>query len=97
MIVDPGFATRRRSVARVTQACVVHHLKEPGDLVKIGDPLVEMRDVWGRALGVLTSEYDGFVISRPTGILYYPGESSMLLAIRDDEPPVGEYPEKYFE
>jgi predicted deacylase len=95
-VVDPGFPTRRRSVARVTQACIVHHLAEPGDLVKIGDPLVEMRDAWGRVLGVLTSDYEGFVISCPTGILYYPGESSMLLAIRDEEPLVGKYPENYF-
>jgi len=96
-VVDPGFPTHRRSVARVTQSCVVHHLKEPGDLVKVGDPLVEMRDAWGRSLGVLTSEYEGFVISRPTGILYYPGEPTMLLAIRDDQPRIGEYPETYFD
>lgn len=96
-VVDPGFPTHRRSVARVTQACIVHHLKEPGDLVKVGDPLVEMRDAWGRSLGVLNSEYDGFVISRPTGILYYPGDAAMLLAIRDDEPRIGEYLEKYFD
>ena len=96
-VVDPGYATRRRSVARVTEACMVHHLKEPGDLVKVGDPLVEMRDAWGRVLGVLTSEYDGFVISRPAGILFYPGEATVLLAIPDDEPLVGEYPEKYFD
>ncbi len=96
-VVDPGFATHRRSVARVTQSCIVHHLKEPGDLVKVGDPLVEMRDAWGRSLGVLHSEYDGFVISRPSGILYYPGESTVLLAIRDEEPRIGEYPETYFD
>ncbi|MBK7318159.1 hypothetical protein [Candidatus Villigracilis affinis] len=35
-VVDPGFPTHRRSVARVTQSCVVHHLKEPGDFVKVG-------------------------------------------------------------
>lgn len=96
-VVDPGFLTRRRSVARVTHACIVHHLVEPGDIVKIGDPLIEMRDAWGRVLGVVSSEYDGFVISRPRGILYYPGESAILLAIRDEEPLVGEYPEKYFD
>jgi hypothetical protein len=96
-VVDPGFHTKRRSVARVTQACIVHHLKEPGDMVKVGDPLVEMRDAWGRVLGVLTSEYDGFVITRPRGILYYPGEATMLLAIREDEPMVGEYPPSFFD
>ncbi len=96
-IVDPGFPTRRRSVARVTEACIVHHLVEPGGLVKVGDPLVEMRDAWGRTLGVLKSEYDGFVISCPRGILYYPGEASVLLAIRDDEPLVGEYPADFFD
>jgi predicted deacylase len=95
-IVDPGFPTRRRSVARVTQACIVHHLVEPGDLVKVGDPLVEMRDAWGRVLGVLTSEYNGFVISQPRGVLYYPGEATLLMAIRDDEPLVGEYPAGFF-
>lgn len=96
-VVDPGFPTHRRSVARVTHPCIVHHLKEPGDLVKVGDPLVEMRDAWGRSLGILTSEYDGFVISRPTGILYYPGEATILLAIHDDKPRIGEYPANYFD
>ncbi len=96
-VIDPGYPTRRRSVARVTQACIAHHLVEPGGLVKIGDPLVEMRDAWGRLLGVLTSEYEGFVISRPPGILFYPGEATLLLAIRDDEPLVGEYPESFFD
>lgn len=96
-VIDPGYLTRRRSVARVTQACIVHHLVEPGDLVKIGDPLVEMRDAWGRILGILISEYEGFVISRPPGILFYPGESTLLLAIRDDEPLVGPYPDSFFD
>ncbi len=96
-VVDPGFPTRRRSVGRVTQACIAHHLVEPGDLVRVGDPLVEMRDAWGRSLGILKSEYDGFVISLSRGVLYYPGESTLLLAIRDDEPVVGEYPEKFLD
>jgi predicted deacylase len=96
-VVDPGYQTRRRSVGRVTQACIVHHLVEPGDIVKVGDPLVEMRDAWGRSLGILRSEYDGFVISLVSGVLYYPGEATILLAIHDDEPLVGEYPDKFFD
>lgn len=57
---------------------------------------VEMRDAWGRVLGVLTAEADGFVLTLPAGILFYPGESTVLLAIRDDEPLVGPYPETFF-
>ena len=96
-VIDPGYPTRRRSVARVPQACIVHYLVEPGDVVNIGDPLVEMRDAWGRVLGVLNSEYEGFVIARPASILFYPGEATLLLAIRDDEPLVGPYPDSFFE
>ncbi len=96
-IINPDFPVRRRSTARVPDACVVHHLAEPGELVKVGDPLVEMRDAWGRVLGILHSEYDGFVISCPPGIFYYPGESTVLLAIRDDEPLVGPYPNTFFD
>lgn len=96
-IVDPGFPTRRRAIARVTQPCVVHHLVEPGDRVRVGDPVVEMRDAWGRVLDVLKSEYDGFIITRPRGILFYPGQATLLMAIKDDEPLVGEYPEKFFD
>ena len=96
-VIDPGYPTRRRSVARVPQACIVRHLVQPGDMVQVGDPLVEMRDAWGRFLGVLVSEYDGFVICLTQGILRYPGEATLLLAMKDDEPLVGPYPEKFFD
>ena len=96
-IVDAGFNTRRRNIARVSQPCVAHHWVEPGDRVRVGDPVVEMRDVWGRVIGILKSEYEGFVISRPRGIFFYPGQATLLMAIKDDEPLVGEYPEKFFE
>lgn len=97
-IVSPGFPCRRRSAARVPQACVVHHLVEAGDVVKIGDPLVEMRDIWGRAVGegVLRSEYDGWVIGRSHGVLRYPNEATVWMAVRDDGAMVGPYPDDFF-
>jgi len=97
-VVHPGFPCRRRAVARVPQACIVHHLVEPGDVVKVGDPLCELRDVWGRSLneGVLRSEYDGWIISRTHGIVHYPNEATFSMAIRDDGPMVGPYPDDYF-
>lgn len=95
---DPGYACRRCSTPRVSQACVIHHLYEPGELVSAGQPVAEVRDVWGRSIGekVLKSEYDGWVMARSHGILYYPGAAVYGLAIRDDIPTVQPYPKDYF-
>ena len=98
-VVNPGFPARRRGTPRVEEACVVLHLVEPGDLVHEGDPVAEVRDVWGRPVGdgVLCVEYDGFVIGRSHGIYYYPGDPVLGMAVRDDAPLVAPYPEDYFE
>ena len=97
-VVQPGFPCRRRSVGRVPQPCIVHHLVQPGDMVKVGDLLVETHDAWGRPVGegVLRSEYDGWIISRTHGIVRYPGEATFSMAIRDDSAMVGPYPDDYF-
>ncbi|MCL7454625.1 MAG: succinylglutamate desuccinylase/aspartoacylase family protein [Anaerolineae bacterium] len=97
-VVDAGFPVRRCSTPRVEEACVVLHLVEPGDLVQAGDPVAEVRDVWGRPLGegVLRAEYDGFVMGRSHGIYYYPGDAVLGMAIRDEAPLVAPYPEDFF-
>lgn len=96
--IDPGFRVRRSNSPRVGEACVVLHLVEAGDLVKVGDPLAEIRDIWGRPIGdgVIRSEHDGFVIGRSHGIFFYPGGGVLALAIRDEAPLVAPYPESYF-
>lgn len=99
-IVEPGFPARRRSTPRVERACVVTHLVEAGDLVKVGDPVARQLDIWGRPLGdddgLLRSELDGFVIGRAHGVFYYPGNAVLSMAIRDDAPLVAPYPDDYF-
>jgi predicted deacylase len=97
-VVDPGFPVRRSSTPRVSLASVVLHLVEPGDMLKAGDPVARVFDVWGRPLGdgVLCSEHDGFVIGRSHGIYYYPGAAVLSMAIRDDAPRVAPYPEAYY-
>ncbi len=83
---------------RAREAGIVIHRVQPGDIVKAGDPVADVVDVWGRPVGdgVLYSEYDGFVIGRSHGIYYYPGEAVLVMAIRDDAPLVAPYPEDYF-
>lgn len=97
-VVDPGFSAHRRGTPRVSSSCVILHLVEPGDLLSAGDPVAEVRDVWGRSLGegLLRAEYDGFVIGRSHGIYYYPGDAVVTMAVRDEGPLVAPYPEDYF-
>jgi predicted deacylase len=97
-VVDAGFPVRRCQTPRVVEACVVLHLVEPGDLVSAGDPVAEVRDVWGRPIGdgLLRAEYDGFVIGRSHGIYYYPGDAVLSLAIRDEAPLIAPYPAEFY-
>jgi predicted deacylase len=98
-VIDLGFPVRRCMTPRVTEACVVLHLVQAGDPVQEGDPVAEVRDVWGRPLGegLLRAEYDGFVMGRSHGIYFYPGEAVLGMAIRDEAPLVAPYPEDFFE
>jgi predicted deacylase len=97
-VVEPGYPVRRCRTPRVNQACVVDHRVGPGDRVQAGDAVAELRDVWGRPLdeAQLRAKYDGFVIGRAHGIYYYPGDAVLGMAIRDEAPLVGPYPEDFF-
>ena len=97
-IVDPGYPVRRRFAPRVDQPSIVIHLVEAGDSIQVGDPVAELRDVWGRPIngGTIYSQDDGFVIGRHHGIYYYPGESILTIAIRNDAAMVAPYPKDYF-
>lgn len=97
-VVNPGFAARRTMSLRAPVACIALHLKEAGDLVQAGEPVAELRDVWGRPLpeSPLRAKHDGFVWGRGFGIYYYPGDTVLHLAIRDEHPLTGPYPDDYF-
>ena len=97
-VVDPGFRTRRSSGPRVEEACAALHLVASGDIVRKGDPVAELMDVWGRPLpsSPLRSDHDGFVIAREHGIYFYPGDTVVYLSIRDEDPVVAPYPDDYY-
>jgi predicted deacylase len=97
-VVNPGYPTRRSRALRAEEPCVVLHRVEAGEPIQAGDPIAEVRDVWGRPLGDghLWAEHDGFVLGRAHGIYFYPGQMVLYTAIRDDAPLVAPYPEKHF-
>lgn len=97
-VIDPGYPTRRSQAVRAPESCILLHRVDAGHIVKEGDILADMVDVWGKPIGegVLRSPYDGFVWSRPHGIYTYAGETAVAMSIRDENPLVGPYPEKFF-
>jgi predicted deacylase len=97
-VVDPGYPCRRRGTPRVDVPCIVRHLVEPGDVVKKGDAIAELRDIFGRPVGekILRSECDGWIMGRTHGIVYYPGTEVCGMGVRDDIPTVLPYPKGHF-
>ncbi|MBN1201489.1 MAG: succinylglutamate desuccinylase/aspartoacylase family protein [Anaerolineae bacterium] len=87
-VIDLGYPVRRMLYPRVPQACIVHHLVQPGDRVAAGDAVARLVDVYGRPVGaddgMLRSEYDGFVLGLHPGMALYPNDPVMGFAVRDD-------------
>jgi predicted deacylase len=87
-VLRPDFPVRRMTHPRVPLACLIHHLVKPGDVVHAGDPVARMVDVYGRPVGpedgLLRTEFDGFVMGIFPGMAFYPNDSIIGLAVRDD-------------
>jgi predicted deacylase len=86
-VIRPGYPVRRTIHPRVPYACIVHHLVQPGDFLKAGDPVARMVDIYGRPVGpddgLLRTRFEGFVIGLFPGIAFYPNDAIMGLAVRD--------------
>jgi predicted deacylase len=97
-VVDPGYPIRRKSTPHVKEAGVAIHLVQPGDIVKAGDPVARLYDIWGRPLAdpEVLSDHDGIVLGRAHGIYYYPGENVLTMGVRDENDLIAPYPEGYF-
>ncbi|MCC6800706.1 MAG: succinylglutamate desuccinylase/aspartoacylase family protein [Anaerolineae bacterium] len=87
-VIDLGHPVRRIQHPRVTTACIVQHLVQPGERVERGQPVARMVDVFGRPVepddGVLRTELDGFVLGLYPSLAHYPNEAVLGLAVRDD-------------
>ena len=86
-VIRPEYEVRRMMHPRVPVACLVHPLVEPGDWVKAGQPVARITDIYGRPIGtdsgLLTSDYDGFVMGLFPGMAAYENDPFMGLAVRD--------------
>ena len=97
-VIDTGYPVRRSRALRATEPCVLLHLVQPGDRLEAGQPVAEVRDIWGRPLGdgVLRATQKGFVMGRTHGIYYNEGDPVLTLAVPDESARTGPYPDDYF-
>lgn len=92
---DLGYPVRREPHPRPSVAGIAAKLVTPGDVLRAGDPVAELRDIWGRSLGedgYLRTEKDGWVLNLRPGVGVYPNRAIIDLAVRDDDPPVLPWP-----
>jgi predicted deacylase len=93
------FSVRRLMHPRAPQSGIVMHLVDSGDVVTKGQAVARMIDVYGKPLGpdngLLRSEYDGYVVGRMQGNVYYENEPVVWMAIKDDTDLLMPYPENY--
>jgi predicted deacylase len=97
-VIKPGFPVRRTTHPYVSQACIVHYLVQPGDRLKVGDPVARMVDIYGQPVGpdggLLRTNFDGFVLGLFPRIAFYPNEPIMGLAVRDKSELVIQFPDR---
>jgi len=93
---DLGSPVTRLPHPRVPEPGIVAALARPGEIVRAGQPVAELTDIWGRPLGgdgLIRTEHEGWVLSLRSGAQGYRHRPVMDLAVRDDEPLVQPWPD----
>jgi predicted deacylase len=85
---DLGYPVTRLPHPRVPEPGIVSPLVRPGEIVRAGQPVAELTDMWGRPLGedgLIRTEREGWVLSLRSGAQGYRHRPVLDLAIGDDE------------
>jgi len=95
---DLGFRVRRENAPRAPATGIIYHLRRPGEIVHTGDPIAELRDIFGRPVavngedGLIRAEQDAWVIGLRGKATVFRNTAVATLAIRDDGELIGEWP-----
>jgi len=93
------FPVRRLMHPRVPTSGIITHLVDTGDVIRAGQPVARLTDIFGRSIGpdsgLLRTEFDGYVVGRMQGTVYYENDPVLWLSVRDDSDRLVPYPEDY--
>ncbi len=93
-IPDLGYPVYRDEHPRAPAAGLVVYRVRPGDVVREGDAIATLRDIYARPIGdgVVRTRQDGWVVGLSAGLAVYRNSYLAELAVRDTEPLVARYP-----
>lgn len=93
-VPDLGYNVCREEHPRVSTAGLVTYRVQSGDVVKEGDVIAHLRDIYARPIGdgVVRTARAGWVIGLCAGMVVYPNTYLAELAVHDPEPLVARYP-----
>ena len=93
------YPVRRMMHPRTPQSGIIKHLVDTGDVVRKGDAVARLVDIYGRPIGpdngLLRTEHDGYVVGRMQGEVYYENEPVLWMAVRDNSELLLPFPSDY--
>jgi hypothetical protein len=82
-LAEPGGPWRRDGGPRTNHTGILVPLVHPGDALRRGTPIAEVRTIGGEVLETLRSRATGFVIALPERTHVVPGVASATIAVRE--------------
>ncbi len=97
---DLGYPVRRETHPYSPASGIAWTLRQLGEVVHPGEPIAELRDIWGRPMtaaggdGLIRSEQEGWIIGFYSEVAVYRNSPIATLAVRDDEPLIARWPDE---
>ena len=93
-VPDVGYSVCREEHPRVSTAGLVTYRVKAGDVLREGDVIAALRDIYARPIGdgVVRTAKAGWVIGLCAGMAVYPNTYLAELAVRDTEPLIARHP-----
>jgi len=93
-VPEVGYSVHREEHPRAPTAGLVTYRVRPGAVVREGDAIATLRDIYARPIGdgVVRTERAGWIIGLTNGMAVYRNTYLAEMAVRDTEPLIARYP-----